>query len=427
MNRPPIKRFQDPVWGQVAVHDPLLLALIDSRAVQRLRQVRQLGVGHFTFLGAEHSRFAHSLGALHLMGVALDHLEAHEGLALAPGERQAAEAAALLHDVGHCAFSHTMEPVLGVRHETLTLRLVLEDPELRRILGARRKVVAAVLTGRGKAGHVPLLHDLISSQLDMDRLDYLARDAHHTGVNSGRVDVPRLIATLTVHQGRLAVRDKGRLALEEYFLARYFMYWKVYFHKTSRCFELLLRALLSRARELQALGGLPMGPVTPAFRALLEQGAGLPLAEFLDHDESDLVVAMKAWAKGPDPVLADLCRRFMQRGRLKVLHEAADADDVLSEAQVRRAREAVARRHPGAGDYLFLEDRFGSLPYDQEQPVWLVDRRGRREDLAHASELIRSLTSRHALARYYAPHEDAPRLAKLLGLTPPAQLKLKLK
>jgi HD superfamily phosphohydrolase len=180
-----VKYFQDPLYGQIAVASPLLLALIDSRAVQRLRQVRQLGVSYLTFLGAEHSRFSHSLGAMTLMGRALDHLEQEEGARFSRSGRELALAAALLHDIGHCAFSHTLEGVLIASHEHMGARLLLEEPELKRILGKRGPALVSLLAGKGRTAEAQVIHDLLSSQLDVDRLDYLVRDAHYTGVNSG--------------------------------------------------------------------------------------------------------------------------------------------------------------------------------------------------------------------------------------------------
>jgi hypothetical protein len=420
-----IKWFQDPVYGAMPVRDPLLLSLIDSHAVQRLRRVRQLGVGHLTFLGAEHSRFAHSLGAMHLMATVLGHLELREGLKVPPRERQAALAAALLHDIGHSAFSHTLESVLGLRHEAMSVRLVREEPELKRLLGPRAALVAGLIAGGARGRHAALLHDLLSSQLDVDRLDYLARDAHATGVSSGRVDLPRIYSMFTVCRGRLAVHAKGQLAVEEYFLARYFMYWKVYYHKTSRGFELMLRSLLDRARDLHRAGELAPG-ATPALQALLEQGGRMPVAAFMDHDDSDLMVAIKAWQQGGDALLAGLCRRFLGRGRFKLLHEAATPGAGLGASQLARARGYFEQRQAGSARHLLLVDRFGALPYDPGQPVLLVGAKGRREELSSRSELIRGVMAKTSLERVYCPPEDAPRLSKLLGLAPPAQLKLKL-
>ncbi len=410
MARSVTKYFHDPVYGPIAVSSPLLLRLIDSRPVQRLKHVRQLGTSFFTFLGAEHSRFSHSIGCQHLMSQVLRHLEEDEGLRLSAASRETALAAALLHDVGHYAFSHTLEGVLGHRHEEISVRLVLEDKDLKSVLGGAARDVAALIAGRGSSG----LKDLVSSQLDVDRLDYLVRDAHHTGVDSGRVDVSRIVDNLTLHQGRLVVREKGSLAVEEYFLARYFMYWKVYFHKTSRCLELILKALLRRARELHREGRLQGEGLTPALRSLFEEGASVSLRAFLDHDDSDVLVGIKAWQYGSDPLLKELSRRFLTRRKYKLIREAHRIDEMYSGRQLKRVRDYFEKLHPGSADTLFFEDHFGNAPYDLEHPVHLLTPGGRLEELSARSEVIRAVTHKLVHARYYAPHEHAEKVLNLL-------------
>ncbi|HTB21406.1 MAG TPA: HD domain-containing protein [bacterium] len=413
MTRRKVKYFQDPLYGQIAVDSPLLLGLIDSRAVQRLRQIRQLGVSYLTFLGAEHSRFSHSLGAMTLMGRALDHLEREDGLRFSPEGRELALAAALLHDIGHCAFSHTLERVLIGDHERMGVRLLREDHGLKALLRGRAGSLAAIMEGSAPGVEARLTHDLLSSQLDVDRLDYLVRDAHYTGVNSGKVDLDRIIASLTVSRGRLAVKERGLLAVEEYFLARYFMYWKVYFHKTSRAMELLLMALLQRAKDLWLVGRLPRETASPALAALLDKGESVGVADFLDHDDSDVMVAIKRWMRGPDPVLAGLAERFVSRRKVKLLWEAATPEEDLPLATRRRVRAWFERRRPGSAESLLIEDRLGASPYDLRRPIMVVGPRGRRE-LSTRSRVVRDIAKPHLHARYYVPTEDLGAVQALL-------------
>jgi HD superfamily phosphohydrolase len=416
VSRRKVKYFQDAIYGQIAVDSPLLLALIDSRAVQRLRQIRQLGVSYLTFLGAEHSRFSHSLGAMTLMGRALDHLEREEAVRFSPEGRELAQAAALLHDIGHCAFSHTLEHVLIGNHERMGVRLLREDPGLKALLRGRAGALAAIMEG-GEAGlpggEARLIHDLLSSQLDVDRLDYLVRDAHYTGVNSGQVDLERIIASLTVSRGRLAVKERGLLAVEEYFLARYFMYWKVYFHKTSRAMELLLKAVLQRAKDLWLEGLLPRETASPALAALLDKGESVGAGDFLDHDDSDVMVAVKRWSRGQDAVLAHLAKRFLERRKVKLLWEAATPDEDLPLSIRRRVRAWFERRHPGSSESLLIEDRLGASPYDLGNPIMVVGPRGRRE-LSTRSRVVRDIARPHLHARYYVPAEDLAAVQALL-------------
>ncbi len=415
MPRPPAKYFQDPLYGQIQVHSPRLLALIDSRPVQRLRLVRQLGTSYLTFLGAEHSRFAHSLGAMHLMGQVLDHLEREGELRLSPDQREIALAAALLHDIGHCAFSHTLEGSLIGDHEAMTARLLREDTQLRAALGKKAALIAGFFDGKGVPKQMSVVKDLVSSQLDVDRLDYLVRDAHSTGVNSGKVDLSRIIASLCVSKGRLAVRERGLLALEEYFLARYFMYWKVYYHKTSRGLELLLKAALARAQSLHALARLDVGTLSPALRAIFDKGEKASLRAFLDHDDADVLVALKQWQHGSDKVLASLASRFLAREKYRLVREARTIDDEPTPRQRDKVREYFNKREKGSAAFLFIEDRLGGAPYDLDQPVWVIGPKGRREELSRRSRLIREIAGRMIHARYYCPPQDASIVARLLG------------
>lgn len=413
MPRPTVKYFQDPLYGQIAVASPLLLSLIDSRAVQRLRQIRQLGVSYLTFLGAEHSRFAHSLGAMTLMDRALQHLEHEEGVRFSKSGRELALAGALLHDVGHCAYSHTLENVLGHHHEALGARLLREDPELKKILGTRGPILAALMEGKAPTRELRIIHSLLSSQLDVDRLDYLVRDAHSTGVNSGQVDLGRIIASFTVRKGKLMVKERGLLAVEEYFLARYFMYWKVYYHKTSRAMELLMKAAVGRARTLWRQGKLSRDSASPALAAFLDRGAAVPVSDFLDHDDSDVFVALKRWQHAADPLLASLASRFLRRKKLKLVWEALTLDQDLTPKQRQRVRDHFEKRQMGSSEVFFIEDRLGAAPYDLSDPVYVASANG-EEELSRRSKVVRDIAGKNLHARYYVPAEDVAAITKIL-------------
>jgi HD superfamily phosphohydrolase len=413
MPRPKVKYFQDPLYGQIAVASPLLLGLIDSRAVQRLRQIRQLGVSYLTFLGAEHSRFAHSLGAMTLMDRALQHLEQEEGVRFSKAGRELALAGALLHDIGHCAFSHTLESTLGHHHEALGARLLREEPELKKLLGSRGRTLAALMEGKALGTELGLVHSLLSSQLDVDRLDYLVRDAHSTGVNSGQVDLGRIIASFTVRKGRLMVKERGLLAVEEYFLARYFMYWKVYYHKTSRAMELLMKAAVGRARALWHQGKLARESVSPALASFLDKGAAVPVAEFLEHDDSDVFVALKRWQYAADPLLADLASRFLRRKNLKLVWEALTLDQDMPVKVRQKVRDYFEKRRAGSSEAYFIEDRLGGAPYDLNDPVYVASADG-VEELSRRSKVVRDIAGKHLHARYYVPAEDLAAVTKIL-------------
>jgi uncharacterized protein len=272
--------FRDPIHGHISVTDPTVLRLIETPEFQRLRRIRQLGTSFISYHGAEHTRFSHSLGVYHLMCRVLKHLRERGVISLDDDQFTMATAAALLHDVGHGPFSHLFEKLVGTDHEHWTNRIV-KDPASRihRVLAARDTGwpdrIAALL--KGEAGAPGFLKDLLASQLDVDRMDYLLRDSFMCGVPYGQFDLERLIHTLTVYRSgeteQIVVTEKGQHAAEEFLLARYFMYWNVYFHKATRAAEALLEGLLSRAVELHRSGqSEQLGSISPAVEPMLRGG-----------------------------------------------------------------------------------------------------------------------------------------------------------
>lgn len=312
--------FSDPVHGFISVPRNLLFELIATPEVQRLRRIRQLGVGYLVFPGAEHSRFGHALGAMALMHDTLASL-AEKGTRIDPEEHTAACAAALLHDVGHGPFSHTLEHELirGFHHEAMS-RVLIAHLDAR--LGGRLGTTLAIFDGSYPR---PFFHALVSSQLDMDRLDYLRRDSHYTGVVEGRVGVERIIKTLQVvdQDGveQMAIEAKGFHAVENFLFARRLMYWQVYLHKAVLAGDHVLRAIVRRVRSLLAAdrpeavaGG------APDFMYFLERdvhASSLEDDEVRRHycalDDADMLVSIKQWTASPDPVLADLSASFLHR------------------------------------------------------------------------------------------------------------------
>lgn len=374
------KAFLDPVHGFILIEEAWLLRLIDGAEFQRLRRIRQLGASFGTYHGAEHTRFGHSLGALHIMRRILTRLEHVHG-PLDEDTRIVAQAAALLHDVGHGPLSHCLEYLLTPEgHEHWTRRIVLGDTEVGGILREMDPVlpdrVAAVVAG---AGEPPWVQDLVSSQLDVDRMDYLLRDALYTGAEYGRFQLDRIVNTLALHDRRVVVQQKGLHAIEEYVLARHFMYWRVYLHKTIRGMELLLRAAVRRARALAEGGGRTSGGgmTSGGGRASGEGKAAAmvkdgPLGMFFSGvdpdpkqyaqvDDADLFVALKQWARSEDRVLADLSRRFLARDLLKPLFPMPV--ESVSEEALAAAREIVAREGYDP-EYYCLVDEARNVPYD---------------------------------------------------------------
>ncbi|PSR05250.1 MAG: HD family phosphohydrolase, partial [Bacteroidetes bacterium SW_8_64_56] len=322
------KLFSDPVHGVISVPKNVIMDLIQTPEVQRLRRIRQLGVGHLVFPGAEHSRFNHALGAMALMQDALTNLN-EKGTPISPEEETAALTVALLHDVGHGAFSHTLEHELieDFSHEDMSRVLLVALNE--RMDGALDTALAIFDDDYGR----PFFHQLVSSQLDMDRLDYLRRDSFYTGVAEGEVGVQRLLKTMRVHppQGgpdaEVMIEAKGIYAVENFLISRRLMYWQVYLHKTVLAGDELLRGALRRAQEHLDGSGAPDW-LQRGSRSLLfflrndVHVDQIDAPEVRDHylqlDDTDILFSLKQWMKGPDPILADLCRRFINRVFLRV-------------------------------------------------------------------------------------------------------------
>src|SRR5947209_5544690 len=358
--------YRDPVHNIIRLRTNddegrLMLRLIDTPEFQRLRRIKQLGLGLYTYQGAEHSRFTHSLGAFHLMTRVLDRLgEKHE---IGGDDRTAARAAALLHDVGHGSFSHVMEKVLGFHHESWTVKVVLsEETEIGRLLASYAAElpadVAAIIEGKFQPA---ALAQLVSSQLDVDRMDYLLRDSLMTGAKYGIYDLEWIIHALAIDEegDRIYVAARGLYAVEEYLQARYYMFRQVYFHRTLRSAEAVLRSILRRALRLLESGETVWRAPDTAFEKVLRRKS-LTLAEHLEIDDSDVLFHIKQWQRSSDPVLNDLSRRFTGRRLFKAIDldmPQAERADFLT-----AAREMVER----AGyepEYYFIEDHAGDVPY----------------------------------------------------------------
>ena len=280
-----------------------MVRLIDAPEFQRLRRIKQLGLAMFTYQGAEHSRFTHSLGVLHLMTRVLDRLR--EQYRIAEEDRAASRAAALLHDIGHGSFSHVMEKVLGFHHEAWTVRVVLSDEtEVGKVLRSYSNDlpdrVAAIIEGRFQPS---ALGQLVSSQLDVDRMDYLLRDSLMTGAKYGIYDLEWIINALQIDEGgdRIYVAARGLYAVEEYLQARYYMFRQVYFHRTLRSAEAVLKSALRRALALLEAGDEVWCAPGTAFEKVLRRER-LTLSEHLEMDDSDVLFHVKQWQNSSDKI-----------------------------------------------------------------------------------------------------------------------------
>lgn len=362
----PERIYRDPVHNIIRLQTDsdegeLMMRLIDAAEFQRLRRIKQLGLGLYTYQGAEHSRFTHSLGAFHLMTRVLDRLG--ERYTINPADRIAARAAALLHDVGHGSFSHVMEKVLNFHHEHWTVKVILdESSEIGSLLRSHSPdlpgKVASIIEGKFQPS---ALAQLVSSQLDVDRMDYLLRDSLMTGAKYGIYDLEWIINALAIDEAadRIYVEARGVYAVEEYLQARYYMFRQVYFHRTLRSAEAVLRSIIRRALQLFDEGQDVWHASDTAFEKILRREP-LTIAEHLQIDDSDFVFHVKQWQRSGDHILSDLSRRFIGRRLFKAIDLDMPHDqqaEFLSEA-----RQAVER---GGFDpeYYFIEDRASDVPY----------------------------------------------------------------
>ncbi len=290
------KIINDPVYdGFLSVEDPAILSVIEHSYFQRQRHIKQLGLTYLVYPGAMHTRFSHMLGALNLMGRALEVLK-QKGVEISDEECRGAKLAILLHDLGHGPFSHTSERVLvDVPHEEITLLMMQRINE--EMDGALDMAIAIFSNTYNKH----FLHQLVSSQLDMDRLDYLGRDSFFTGVSEGIVGTDRIISMLNVHDDELVIDEKGIYSVEKFIISRRLMYWQVYMHKTVIAADQLLLNILRRARELDPTV-FHFDPSAPDF-----------LDRFAEVDDDDIMVAVKHWQHSDDEILSTLCRNMVNR------------------------------------------------------------------------------------------------------------------
>jgi uncharacterized protein len=314
------KIINDPVYGFITLDDPLIYSIISHPWYQRLRRINQMALSHLVYPGAVHSRLHHSLGAYHLMTQAIFELKA-KGVEITPAEEQAAKIGILLHDIGHGPFSHALESIVieSLDHEALSL-LIME--KLNQESDGKLSMAIDIFKG---TYHKKFLHQLISGQLDVDRMDYLARDSFFTGVSEGTIGYDRILKMLTVHEGELMVEEKAIYSIEEFLVSRRLMYWQVYLHKTVISAEMMLVKIFERARWLQQHGDKEVvldDTLSLFLFNLLEGSLKNHLNLFCQLDDTDVISAIKAWSLHKDKILSLLCIGVLNRKLFKLKLQA---------------------------------------------------------------------------------------------------------
>lgn len=387
------KVFRDPIYGYIHVYDQLIWDLIQTKEVQRLRRIKQLGGTYMVFHTAEHSRFSHSLGVYEMARKIIRALM-HRGTVLSEEERLLVLSAALLHDLGHGPFSHSFESVFGVRHELFTEKIIIGNTEVNRVLESYCKGFATkVRDVINKSYPNPLIVSIISSQLDADRLDYLLRDAYFTGASYGEIDVDRILRTMRVVNNKIVYKVSGMHAIEDYLMSRYQMYWQVYLHSTGRSFDLVIQRMLHRVRELIFTGYKFKHPLGALKDLFLEEE--LSVETYLKFDDSTLIYYISQFIDEDDEILHDLADRFINRRLFKEIHytPSDEMDEKLKEVKEYMIELGI---NP---EYYLLTDYSMKTPYDYyghkknclPDCIELLMRDGSIQEISEVSTIIKGI------------------------------------
>jgi HD superfamily phosphohydrolase len=405
------KIFNDPIHGFITVPKGTILGLIDHPYVQRLRRIKQMGLGYLVFPAAEHSRFAHALGAMELAQRTLNNLR-EKDTTISPAEFEGTLIAILLHDVGHGPLSHTLEYNLirNFHHEMMTLAIM---KKLNCELDGALDIAIKIFTDQYPKK--PFLNQLISSQLDMDRLDYLKRDSAFTGVYEGSVGIDRILKTMRVHKGNVVIEKKGIYAIENYILARRLMYMQVYLHKTVLSADKLLRNIFFRVRELIA-GGESVFHASPALRYFLEKQPSTKkgiseevLEYYVQLDDNDIFQSIKYWQESDDPILADLCRRFQSRLLFRTTFLRKEPSQKLKGEVLEKTRKRLKKLNlpcdeESAGYYFDFDESYSEAYRYENEGIWILEDKDKAVEFSKAADTRNIIALTQPVVKPYCVH-----------------------
>lgn len=403
------KIFNDPIHGFISIPKGIVLKLIDHPYVQRLRRIRQLGLGYLVFPAAEHSRFSHAIGAMELGKRVLTSLR-EKDTTISDSEFEGTMIALLLHDIGHGPLSHTLEHVLikDFAHEMMSLSIMNRlNSEMN---GGLDEAISIFTNQHPKK----FLHQLVSSQLDLDRLDYLRRDSFFTGVSEGTVGINRILKTMRVHKGNIVIEKKGIYAVENYIIARRLMYMQVYLHKTVLSADFLLRSIFKRVRYLLDAGE-PLQIQSTALKWFMEslpsakKGISAQLIDYyVQLDDHDIFVAIKEWAHFSDRILSDLCSRYLNRALFKTTFYEHEPDKARKEDVIKKIQKILKKQKLPSDDesisyYLSFEKSYSEAYKYENDSIWILDQE-KAIEFSRAADTQNIIALTKPVVKYYAVH-----------------------
>lgn len=391
------KIINDPIYGFITIDEPLLFDIINHPWYQRLRRIYQMALAQMVYPGAVHTRLHHSLGAYHLICSAINDLK-NKNIEITGEEATAAKAAILLHDIGHGPFSHALENILipNVHHETIGLKIM---HQLNEVFKGRLSVAIKIFNNQYPK---QFLHQLISGQLDVDRMDYLTRDSFFTGVSEGVIGYDRILKMLTVHDGQLMIEEKGLYSVEKFLVARRQMYWQVYLHKTVLSAEKMIVKIIERAREIYASNpDLKLNASLDYFFDSYVQMNDEALEKFCLLDDYDVMFAVKKWSTHSDKILSVLCKNLLNR----VLYKCKLQTYPFSEDEIEEKRKQVALKMKislqEASYFIFTGEAMNTTYTLKDERINIISKNGTVRDISQVDDPLIHKTLSMPVKKFY--------------------------
>jgi uncharacterized protein len=394
------KIINDPVYGFITIDHPLLLSIIAHPYYQRLRRIHQMAFAHLVYPGAVHSRLHHSLGAYHLMSCALNELK-NKGTIITPEEELGAKIAILLHDVGHGPYSHALENELihGIHHEEISLMIM---QTLNEEYDRQLQIAIDIFTDTYPKH---FLHQLVSGQLDVDRMDYLSRDSFFTGVSEGVISYDRILKMLVVKDDELMIEEKGIYSIEKFLVARRLMYWQVYLHKAVMSAEMLLVKIIRRAKELiekniqtvAATEALNFFLTNSGDRQFIKQH----LDKFCNLDDYDVMCTIKNWSTHPDKILSTLCRSLVDRRLLKIKLQSEPFDEQAIVEKKCEVAKCLQVNEQEAGYFVFTGEAINTTYDASDERINILFKNGNVKDISQIDNALIHQQLSGPVKKYY--------------------------